>query len=214
MRKRLRNTKQGRYTHWWVYPYEIRESVPTEIIGWGCVDILDLDWAILIGSQSLTRRHAQQMDTSNNNPSSPEAPGLPPALLAWVWIQCQGINVPGCIYPPFSHIAHGSLPLSFAVAVSDPRSFSNPQKKRVVFWVRWTGMFPAKLLPGSNFTNGKLSVTWKSERDCSLMKSNGNNWGVAHIFAIQGWNPLVVAQDNHGESYSECRIPGRELSLG
>jgi hypothetical protein len=64
-------------------------------------------------------------------------------------------------YPPFSHMPHGSLSRSPALAVRDPFSRSNAQKKSVSFGNpgRSTAMFPAQFLPRSNVTLGSACVT-------------------------------------------------------
>ena len=67
-------------------------------------------------------------------------------------------------YPPLSQIPQGSSARSPAVAVSDPVSFSNAQKKSVLFgWpALFTPTFPAKLRGRVQVTFVNVSVTSKS----------------------------------------------------
>jgi hypothetical protein len=59
---------------------------------------------------------------------------------------------------------------SLEFEVREPFSFSNAQKKSVLFGCpgRSTGILPAQLLPRGNETFGNESFTWKSARDVNI----------------------------------------------
>jgi hypothetical protein len=98
-------------------------------------------------------------------------------------------------YPPFSQIPHGSASRSPALAVRDPFSRSNPQKKSVSFGNpgRSTAMLPAQFLPTSNVTFGSACVTWKSihiigQSDLAPQRSKGDYAHFCHsgLYAPEG----------------------------